>query len=245
MRVGRTNTAAGVYQATLRPAERTRQTGSASAPRSIDDAAEVMGIPSEELTPKVRDAIMTLMREVETLRQELDRNRQRIEQLEDMADKDPLVPVLNRRAFVRDLTRELAFTDRYGTPSSLLFFDINNMKRINDRFGHAAGDEALKRVSSLLSEHIRASDHLGRLGGDEFAVILVQAGAEEAETKARELAHQIASHPLDCAGEAVTVELSYGVHTFDGKLDADQALAAADQAMYDHKRRSKNDEDDA
>ena len=156
-----------------------------AAPREIADSVSIMGIPEVELTPKVRAAIVTLMAEVEGLRVEAERSRERLAQLERLADQDPLAPIANRRASVRELSRAPSITERYGTPSSLVYFDVNGLKRINDTYGHTAGDEGLLRVANILREHVRDVDVLGRLGGDEFAVILVQTELDQALEKAR------------------------------------------------------------
>ncbi|MCH7794025.1 MAG: GGDEF domain-containing protein, partial [Proteobacteria bacterium] len=119
----------------------------APATQPTVDVATIMGVPEAELTPKVRAAIDRLMAEAQSLREELGRARRRVEYLEQLADRDPLAPVLNRRAFVRELTRMIAFAERYGVSGSVLYFDIDGMKRINDTWGHAAGDAALKHVA--------------------------------------------------------------------------------------------------
>src|ERR1700712_1291455 len=135
-------------------------------------AANVLGIPEAEFTPRVRDAIMGLMGEVDNLRRELSQTRARLDEAEKTADQDHLLPLLNRRAFVRELTRYIAFSGRYNTPASLIYFDMNHLKRINDTYGHAAGDAALKHFAETLLGHVRDSDCVGRLGGDEFGVLL-------------------------------------------------------------------------
>ncbi len=194
-----------------------------------------MGIPANELTPKVRDAIMKLMAEVENLRKDLDQSRVRIEYLERLADQDTLAPVANRRAFVRELSRVISFSERYNSPSSVIYFDVNGLKAINDTYGHSAGDAALMRVADILIENVRGSDVVGRLGGDEFAVILTQGDREAALEKAAILLDKIESQPLEWNGESIPLRLAYGVHTFQGGEDPDTALAAADRAMYAHK----------
>ena len=104
------------------------------------DTASIMGIPEAELTPKVRTAIMTLLDEVQRLRDELKQTQSRIDYLEQLADEDSLIPVINRRAFVHELSRMMSFAERYEVRSSMLYFDLNGMKAINDTYGHAAGD---------------------------------------------------------------------------------------------------------
>src|SRR5665213_3020689 len=150
--------------------------------------ASVMGIPESEFTPKVRDAIMGLMGEVDTLRRELSDTRKRLDEVEKAADQDGLLPLLNRRAFVRELTRYIAFTGRYNTPASLIYFDLNHLKKTNDTYGHAAGDAVLSHFADVLLTHVRDSDSVGRLGGDEFGVLLSHAGQDQALKKADALA---------------------------------------------------------
>ena len=127
---------------------------------------------------------MALLDEVSRLRQELDLTRKRISHLERMADEDSMLPIANRRAFVRELTRLISYSERYGTAGSVLYFDLNGMKEINDRYGHPAGDEALRHFARLLVANVRDSDVVGRLGGDEFGVILAQADEAQARDKA-------------------------------------------------------------
>jgi diguanylate cyclase (GGDEF)-like protein len=213
-----------------------QQAAASSAPA---DAASVMGIPEAELTPKVRDAIMTLMAEVQNLRRELDKTQARLNQLEELADQDTLAPVYNRRAFVRELNRVISFSERYHVPSSLIYFDVNGFKKINDEHGHAAGDGALLHVALTLLANLRESDTVARLGGDEFGVILAHADAAQVALKARQLAEKIAERPVEHEGRTFQVTVAYGAATFRSGDDAEATLAEADRAMYEHKAKLK------
>ena len=215
---------------------KSRKTPSAETSEAIGDVATVMGIPEAELTPKVRDAIAKLMAEVQTLRQEVDRLKRRTQYLEQLADQDTLAPVLNRRAFVRELSRNAAFAERYGAIISVLYFDINGMKEVNDLLGHAAGDVALRHVADVLVGNVRASDVVGRLGGDEFGVILAHSDEASATKKAQTLAAAIAGDGLDYKGQSFKIGVAFGVHTLAAGDQVDDALDAADQAMYAHKK---------
>jgi diguanylate cyclase (GGDEF)-like protein len=210
-----------------------------AAVRSLD-VATIMGIPETELTPKVRVAIDRLMAEVQSLREELARARRRVDYLEQLADRDPLAPVLNRRAFVRELTRMIAFAERYGVPGSVLYFDMDGMKRINDTWGHAAGDAALLHVAEILLRDVRSSDIVGRLGGDEFGIILAQADAQAAAAKAESLAEAIAADPFPWHGAPLELGVSCGVYSFAGGEAVHEALNAADRAMYARKRNTNS-----
>lgn len=205
------------------------------------DSISIMGIPEPELTPKVREALMALMAEVESMRRDLQEARDRLVTLERLADRDPLIPVANRRAFVRELTRTMSYSERYGHPSSVVYIDLNDFKEINDTYGHTAGDEALKHVAEILLDNVRESDVVGRLGGDEFGVILDKSDAEAAREKSDALRAAILATPMPWQDEQITVNVAFGIYTFSGPEDAGHALAAADRDMYAHKRSTKNE----
>ncbi|HEY4133818.1 MAG TPA: GGDEF domain-containing protein [Alphaproteobacteria bacterium] len=205
-----------------------------------NDVISIMGIPEAELTPKVRTAIMGLLQEVDRLRQELEDGKKRVAFLEKLADQDTMVPIANRRAFVRELSRMIAFAERYGTPSSVLFFDINGMKVINDNLGHAAGDAAIRHVATVLTGNVRESDVVGRLGGDEFGVLLANAPMQAAVDKANSLASKIETVPFEWEGRHVPLRVAHGAHSFSGGEDPAKALDAADKAMYERKQNGRD-----
>ncbi len=215
------------------------RSGQTSTARGPVDSTSILGIPEAEFTPKVRDAIMGLMQEVDRFRQELERAKSRIEHLEKLSENDPLIPILNRRGFIREMTRVKSFVDRYDTPAALVFFDLNNFKPVNDTFGHAVGDSVLQRVAQVLLENTRDSDIVGRLGGDEFGVILVNNSADVAAIKAQKLADSIAEQRFVTDGKTYGVTASYGTYIFEPGDDPAHALAKADQAMYASKRGRK------
>ena len=231
------------------PARAARSVASAAYARRVEavdgmasvDAvgATVLGIPEAEFTPRVRDAIMGLMGEVENLRRELGQTRARLDEVEKTADQDGMLPLLNRRAFVRELTRYIAFADRYNTPASLIYFDLNNLKLTNDTFGHAAGDAVLMRFSKVLLAHVRETDCVGRLGGDEFAILLSHATHAHALKKADTLADAVQAAPAEWNGNAIPVSFAYGAFELKAGDNADAAIARADEAMYAQKRASK------
>ena len=228
--------------AAVKPAERKPRAGKdakAAAGRRINDTTSIMDIPAGELTPKVRAAIMSLMEEVERLRDELRKNRNRVQRLELLADQDALAPVANRRAFVREMSRIMDFSQRYGSASSVLYFDVDGLKIINDTHGHAAGDAVLLFISNVLVENIRGSDFVGRLGGDEFGVLLAQTDKQGAYEKAVTLAEAVASKEFLWKGVRLPLSLSYGSYSIQPGEDVTTALSNADKAMYDNKRQSR------
>lgn len=199
-------------------------------------AASVLGIPEVEFTPRVRDAIMTLMHEVDRLRREVEQTRGKLEDMARTADQDMLLPILNRRAFVREITRFTAFAERYGTPSSLLYFDFDDFKSVNDAHGHPAGDAVLRHFSDFIASRIRESDVLARLGGDEFGVILSHVTAENAARKGASLTKALRDNPPVWEGRTIPLSFSYGVYELRAGENPDIAMKQADQAMYAQKR---------
>jgi diguanylate cyclase (GGDEF)-like protein len=215
--------------------------GAQSAPKvaAPRDVVDIGGITEAELTPNVRRALTLLMAEVDQLRRTIEDANARIGYLEKLADEDPLVPVVNRRAFVRELTRMMAFSQRFGLPSCIVYFDINNMKQVNDTWGHNAGDAVIVAVSKMLLANVRATDVVGRLGGDELGVLLVQTEKPVAENKAAELAALIQVQEIAWNGSTIRVSVAYGVHAFAHDDNAGAVLDAADRAMYRSKSQMK------
>jgi len=199
-------------------------------------ALGIPGTPAAALSPELHEWLARLAAERDRLRDELAKARGRIASLERLADEDTLIPVANRRAFVRQLTRTIAFTHRYGVPASVVYFDVNNMKQINDMHGHPAGDAALRHIAAVLGDNTRSSDIVGRLGGDEFGVILAQTDELQAHGKAAALAAAIADTPLRWDGVTIALSAAWGVHAFSGTDDPQHAIEAADRAMYQQKR---------
>jgi len=209
------------------------RTGRATA---SPDHAELLGLSEAELTPAVQAALVALTIELEDLRGEARQLKTRLAEAEAAADQDPLTSARNRRAFVRELRRAAAFAQRYGQPASLVYFDLDDLKAINDRFGHAAGDAALKAVADRLSTHVRQSDVVGRMGGDEFAVLLEQADLAVAEAKAETLARLVCAEPVRAGEWLAPLRLSWGACQIDPAKDPESVIAAADAAMFAMKR---------
>ena len=217
------------------PTQKPATAKAAAAPSGVDEIA-LSGIPTEELTPKVQSALASLMQDVMTLREELAAARQHIAELEEVADRDPLVNALNRRAFVRELERTQALADRYNILSCLVFIDMNDLKKLNDTYGHGAGDAALSHLANTVIGNTRQTDILGRIGGDEFALILTHVAIEAAEQKAQFLSSVIEQTPLQWKDEAVPVSVSFGIVGLDAGSTAEAALESADAAMYENKK---------
>ncbi len=200
------------------------------------DKTAFLGLTEADLTPAVQNAVKTLLTEIDDLRGEVSRLKSKLSEAETLADRDPLTPLLNRRAFIRELGRIRTFAQRYGSPASVVYFDLDGFKSVNDRFGHAAGDAALRAVAERLAANVRESDIIGRMGGDEFGVILVQADEATALAKAESLAQAIEASPIEFGDWSAPLHISYGVREINADIEPETLVAEADAAMFAAKR---------
>jgi diguanylate cyclase (GGDEF)-like protein len=202
--------------------------------------------PLDERSPRgaegapSRAPVRSIPAELATLLGEIERLQARIKELEATADTDPLTGVFNRRGFERELTRTLAYIDRYWTRAALLYADLDGFKPVNDAHGHAAGDAILQAVAATLTRNVRASDTVARLGGDEFAVILWNLSEADAVKKARALEAAIAAMSVAWDGGTLAVGISIGLALINPSDDPAKVMAAADQAMYARKAARRN-----
>ncbi len=184
----------------------------------------------------VKPAAVQFAAEVERLQAELAASRARVMELEAAADIDPLLNLLNRRGFERELRRSLAYVRRYGTAAALIYFDLDNFKPVNDRYGHAVGDDMLKAIAATLQHSIRESDVVARLGGDEFGALLWNVTESQAAARAAELEAAIGATILRHRGARISVGASAGVAVLFPADAPAEAIARADLAMYARKR---------
>ncbi|MEJ2469777.1 MAG: diguanylate cyclase [Desulfuromonadales bacterium] len=163
------------------------------------------------------------------------------EHFEEMSIRDGLTNLYNHKYFYSSLEKEFSRSRRYGTPLSLIFFDIDNFKRINDVYGHKQGDAVLRVIGELAKSVARQSDICARYGGEEFTIILPSTTAEGALDMAIRLGTLIREHVFEgLHGERITVSL--GTSTFQDKniKSPDQLVTLADKAMYQAKSLGKN-----
>jgi diguanylate cyclase len=157
-------------------------------------------------------------------------------QLRFLADTDTLTEVPNRRHFYELATKALALST--VGKASLVMFDIDHFKEINDRFGHAEGDEALREVALCTRETLRARDVAGRVGGDEFAMLLPETTTEEAMSVAERVATRL--EELQGSGRGMALSLSFGIILVHQGENIADALHRADQALYEAKRQGRS-----
>ena len=183
-------------------------------------------------------AVLVILRYLKTSRDRGgDFGEHRMRELERLALHDPLTGAHNRRFFDEALRREVHRHRRYGRPVSVVLFDVDDLKAINDRGGHAAGDRALIDIAAAAENLIRASDSAARLGGDEFALLLPETDQPRALIVAERLRATVASLPTDAGRASISVGVASLPH--DGQT-AEELQASADRALYWVKKHGKN-----
>ena len=169
------------------------------------------------------------------LQDEISVLKTQILELEQKADTDPLVQIYNRRALMREIGRAQVLMSRYDILCSVIFFDLNGFKKINDKYGHSIGDDLLIKIGEALKANIRDCDMVARIGGDEFGVLLFKTDASIARAKAASLACRIAEQSVDMTGDPISVSSAWGVSPCHPEDTARQILHRADRAMYENK----------
>lgn len=207
--------------------------------RTITDTTTIMGIPEAELTPKVREAILLLMQEVDNLRRSMDDMSKRLAATETLADQDALLPIYNRRAFVRELTRLQASVERYNSEATLVYIDLDDFKAVNDTYGHSAGDYVLTEFAERLVGSVRETDIVGRLGGDEFGIILSHTNREAANILTSRLSKELKDKPILWNNTRLEVGMSCGIVNIEQGRDVQDTMDLADSEMYLQKQKVK------
>ena len=159
------------------------------------------------------------------------------ERVNTMAITDGLTGITNRQAFGQLLEKEMERATRYASPLSLIMYDLDHFKRINDCFGHNTGDDVLKTIASLVSSNIRGIDLHGRWGGEEFMVLLPHTGLEAASEVAEKLRSLIAGHCFEKLG---TITASFGVVELAPGESSRSLVQRVDDALYRAKKRGRN-----
>jgi diguanylate cyclase (GGDEF)-like protein len=186
---------------------------------------------------------MTLENDPKDLTEEIARLRaanaeltRALAQMEQVALRDPLTGLFNRRHFLAAVANRIAHAARYGDQIALVFVDVDGLKSINDRYGHAAGDAVLIAIATHLSAETRESDVVARIGGDEFALLLDHVDLAAAQAKTASLSDGVSRICCPHGATLLPVSAAFGIAMLSAEDDAAQILERADSAMYRAKR---------
>ncbi len=168
--------------------------------------------------------------------------QQQQQALQTLAERDTLTGLYNRRKFIQIAEQELARTARMPAATSLLVVDLDHFKRINDQFGHPAGDAVLQHAATLLAGHVRSTDTVARLGGEEFIVLMPHTPTEGALALAEKLRLALRGNTLDWQGQCICVTASVGVSSacVGAHASFEALYSAADQALYAAKNQGRD-----
>lgn len=197
---------------------------------ALDDSQlpEIGGDTSNETEVALRLALIA-MTEAE---KRIERQEQRIKELENLSNTDELTHLLNRRGFMNNLHRALAFAVRSHVSGSVIMIDLDRFKMVNDRHGHAAGDALLKTVAESLRHRVRETDSIGRLGGDEFAVLMPGISKQIAVKRMEGLDQALNGRTLSWGDLQIPIGASLGLAHYAEGDDEAGVLSRADEAMY-------------
>jgi diguanylate cyclase (GGDEF)-like protein len=164
------------------------------------------------------------------------------QQMHEAAQRDALTKAYNKRYFLDQLEKELAYARRHNTSLSLLMFDVDHFKRVNDTYGHLAGDYVLARLARVVSGTLRAEDLFARYGGEEFCILCRGVPLNHAGVLAERVRQTVQSTPFEHEGTAMPITISIGVaaHPELPIETTAQLIAAADEALYEAKRGGRN-----
>jgi diguanylate cyclase (GGDEF)-like protein len=203
-------------------------------------------IPSENNEPRVYNAWVNSVRNgrkvlgVVILIQDITENILLLKQLKNAAYTDELTGIYNRRHFIELAAMSLDRARRMDLPCSILLFDLDFFKKVNDTYGHLAGDEVLRFVARRVKDTLRAYDIFARYGGEEFVVFLTETNKDVAMRLAERIRHNVEAQPCEFEGKEIHITCSIGVAEFKKDSSIEDVLGAADDAMYKAKESGRN-----
>ncbi|MHC4156235.1 MAG: sensor domain-containing diguanylate cyclase [Planctomycetota bacterium] len=162
------------------------------------------------------------------------------EKMQRQATTDGLTGLVNHKRIYEVLEKELWRCRRYGGPLSLIMVDVDNLKMINDTYGHRAGDKVIKKIANKIRECIRQIDTAGRYGGDEFAVILPSTALADAVVVAERMVSAVANSPVTWSDGHIALSISVGLGEYDGQTSPEDITSRSDEALYSAKQAGKN-----
>jgi diguanylate cyclase len=210
----------------------------AAVPLSIDN--EIVGVLTVWSVARIEQAALSALETIAPYAAARLQHARELGAMRVLADRDALTGLSNRRAFDAQLAAEWARSERYSRQFAVLLFDIDHFKRVNDQFGHDAGDDVLRAVALSLTKQLRGSDFAARYGGEEFAVILPEASGKTGVEIAERVRTRIETLPIMSRGQPVPVTVSGGVASTADHISSADMIRTADQLLYRAKAAGRN-----
>jgi len=207
---------------------------------TIAEHMDTFRIHEEARDDRAQEKIRELNEKIKIMEEDSDELRKKIMHERERALLDPLTGIKNRMAYNERIEQDYARWKRYHAPLSMMVIDIDHFKKINDSFGHIAGDKVLRTVAQLLLKQIREADFLARYGGEEFVILMPDTPTKEAFAVADKLRDAVEHCGFHYQGEAVRVTISAGVAEFTDNDDPARVFEKADEAMYRAKENGRN-----
>ena len=212
--------------------------------RGTEDVSGIIGLLEEALREtralhtahEVAEARLQLV----TAEDRIERLKSELELVNQLVREDQLTGALNRRGLEHALAREAVRADRKASALCLALIDLDDFKRLNDGYGHQAGDCVLVHLVALIRDTIRGNDLIGRYGGEEFLLVLPDSGVEESSAVMNRLRDRLHERPLLWDSDRLRVSFSAGIAERHKGEDQDSVIARADKALYEAKRLGKN-----
>ncbi len=189
---------------------------------------------------KTRESITELSKKIRQLESESKSLKNSLQKVQKQATRDPLTGLPNRIAYEERLQAELARMQRNGTPLAMAIWDIDFFKKINDTYGHKAGDKTLVIIANLLADNCRAVDFVSRFGGEEFTMLLAETNAQSALIIADKLRRKIADAGFNAGGNKIQITISCGISEFGPDDTGETVFVRADEALYQAKKNGRN-----
>lgn len=206
----------------------------------IDHIKQALDSYQQSAKFSLGDQLEELSKKIKTLETESEKNRENLETQRRKALSDPLTELPNRQAYSERAVTEVQRWQRYNRPLTIAIFDIDNFKKINDNYGHQAGDRVLKVIGRSIAKRLREVDFFCRFGGEEFVALMPETTAEIAIPVLDKIRDAIANAAFNYKEQPLSITLSIGLTEFRDKDSLDSAFERADQALYKAKQSGRN-----
>ncbi len=207
---------------------------------NITSAIDTFQQNDSEHEKALQGQMQKLYERLENIETQSHQIQEKLESHVQTASTDSLTQIPNRASYETYIQTEYARWQRYGAPLSLIVGDIDYFKKINDQYGHQAGDKVLKLIAQVVRRALRVCDFVARYGGEEFVIVLPNSDKSAAESVAAKLCEAVATCPFHHNKEAVNITMSFGISSFQDNDDIETVFERADKALYDAKHQGRN-----